>query len=382
MNQKDYLTNKNFCPMPWTGLMYNFDGNIKNCIRSAGTIGNIQDNTIEEITNGSKNNNTKFQMANNVPGSHCSPCYNLEEEKNKFDIISDRIFYLRELKQVPMETYQHTDTFDLHTVDVRWTNLCNFSCVYCGPEFSSKWAKELRTTIKVPEDYKKEKFKEYIFDHAAQLKHVYLAGGEPLLMKENLELLQRLLVENPKVNLRINTNLSKVDTPIFDLICKFKNVHWIVSIETTDEEYEYIRHGGSWHDFIDNLNIIQKFNHKISFNMLYFLLNYKSLFKCIDFLKGLGFHNNSFIVGALIAPEYFDVRHLPEAVLTEIKNELQIRINEMPGFLLENGYKNLLSWVNSSKNKNLSLAFQMIKQLDQRRGLDSRTIFKDLYYYE
>jgi len=69
-------------------------------------------------------------------------------------------------------------------------------------------------------------------------------------------------------------------------------------------------------------------------------------------------------------------------VLTEIKNELQIRINEMPGFLLENGYKNLLSWVNSSKNKNLSLAFQMIKQLDQRRGLDSRTIFKDLYYYE
>jgi len=79
--------------------------------------------------------------------------------------------------------YDQPTQFDLHTVDVRWTNLCNFACVYCGPEFSSKWESDLEFPIVRPGVDRKEKFKNYIFEHAAQLKHVYLAGGEPLLMK-------------------------------------------------------------------------------------------------------------------------------------------------------------------------------------------------------
>jgi sulfatase maturation enzyme AslB (radical SAM superfamily) len=368
--------------MPWTGLMYNFDGNVKNCIRSAGPIGNIRHNSIEEILNGSKNIETRNNMINNRPGSYCSPCYTLEQEKNKFDIISDRVFYLRELKQIPLELYQQPTNFDLHTVDVRWSNLCNFACVYCGPDFSSKWASELGIKIPVPTDQQTQKFKKYILDGTKKLKHVYLAGGEPLLMKENLELLEKLYKDNPEVNLRINTNLSKVDTKIFELICKFKNVHWTVSVETIEEEYEYIRYGGTWQDFVDNLHMIKNLNHKISFNMLHFLLNYQSIFVCIDYLKGIGFHNNSFIAGALTSPEYLDVRHLPDDVLNKIKNTLQERINKSPGFLLENSYKNLELYLNKPINKDLSQSFNIIKQLDQRRSLNSRNIFQELYQYE
>jgi MoaA/NifB/PqqE/SkfB family radical SAM enzyme len=382
MDSKEYLTNRNFCPMPWTGLMYNFDGNVKNCIRSAGPIGNIQNDSIDNIVNGITNTQTRSNMLGNQPGPNCSPCYILEQEKNKFDIISDRVFYLRELKQVPLDLYQQSNKFDLHTVDVRWSNLCNFACVYCGPEFSSKWENELDINITVPTDQQRQEFKEYILDSTKKLKHVYLAGGEPLLMKENLELLDKLYKDNPEVNLRINTNLSKVDTKIFDLICKFKNVHWTVSVETIEDEYEYIRYGGKWQDFVENLTTIKSLNHKISFNMLHFLLNYQSIFTCIDYLKGIGFHNNSFIAGALTNPEYFDVRHLPNDVLSEVKNTLQERINKSPGFLLENSYKNLALYLNKPINKNLPRSFDIIKQLDQRRSLSSRKIFKELYRHE
>jgi hypothetical protein len=139
-------------------------------------------------------------------------------------------------------------------------------------------------------------------------------------MKENLKLLQEL---NPDVNLRINTNLSKVDTGVFDAVCQFKNVHWTVSAETIKDEFEYIRFGGKWQDFLDNLNIIRQLNHKISFNMLWFLLNYQSMFDCVDYLKILGFHNNSFIIGPLIGPDYLNIRHLPQNVLNSVKNKLQ-----------------------------------------------------------
>jgi uncharacterized Fe-S cluster-containing radical SAM superfamily protein len=379
MTPKGYLTNKHFCPMPWTGIMYNFDGNIKNCIRSSAPIGNIQEKPIEQIVNSVQNIRTRFDMIINEPGTRCSSCYELEKEKNSFNIISDRVFYLKELKTVPLDTYRQPNTFDLHTVDVRWTNLCNFSCVYCGPEFSSKWENELGVTIDRPQDINQQAFKDYVFEHVSQLKHVYLAGGEPLLMKENLEFLQLLKEKNPNVNLRINTNLSKVDTRIFELVCEFKNVHWIISVETIEDEYEYIRYGGKWDDFLDNLKIIQATGHKISFNMLYFLLNYRSIFNCIDLLKSLGFHNNSFIVGALTEPAYLNVRHLPDNVLELAKEEIISRINEKPDFLLENGLQNILKYIDMPFKKDLSNSYKKLEELDKRRNLDSKKIFKDLY---
>ena len=378
MTPKDILTNKHFCPMPWTGLMYNFDGEVKNCIRSdsaTGRLGNIKDNTIEEILLGPINVTKQINITNNKPAAGCNTCYDLEHGKEGFDIISDRIFYIREFKKTPLDTYR-TDNFDLQTIDVRWTNLCNFACVYCGPDFSSKWANELNVIKATPTEQQQKDFTEYIYRHAKNLKHVYLAGGEPLLMKENLELLQKL---NPDVNLRINTNLSKVDTGVFDAVCGFKNVHWTVSAETIEDEFEYIRFGGRWQDFLDNLNTIRKLDHKISFNMLWFLLNYDSVFGYVDYLKGLGFHNNSFIIGALLTPEYLNIRHLPQNMLNLLKTKLESKIDDRPGYLLEDSYRNMLHYIEQPIEKNLTTSFEKLAVMDQRRGVDSSKIFTELY---
>ena len=374
MTPRDMLTNPSFCPIPWSGLMYNFDGAVKNCIRSAGPLGNIKDQSIEQILVGN-NQSRQQQIVDQQPVETCQTCYDLERGKKGFDHISDRIFYIRELKNTPVDTYQ-VGNFDLQTVDVRWTNLCNFACVYCGPEFSSRWSEELKIRRAVPDQQQLTDFKNYIYDHAGQLKHVYLAGGEPLLMKENLTLLEKL---DPNVNIRINTNLSKVDTRVFEEVCKFPNVHWTVSVETQAKEFEYIRHGGSWPDFLDNLAVIKQLDHKISFNMLHFLLNYNSIFDCVDFLKAQGFHNNSFIIGALLTPEYLNIRHLPEDVLNSVKSKLQDRIDQTPGYLLEDSYRNMLHYIDTPFEKNIKQSIDRLSELDQRRGVDSKATFKDLY---
>ena len=378
MTPKDMLTNRTFCPMPWTGLMYNFDGKVKNCIRSAGPIGDLKHDNIQDIVLGSTNVSAQQNIVGNQPVATCHTCYDLEGNKSGFNIISDRIFYIRELKKVPTDTYQ-AGNFDLQTVDVRWTNLCNFACVYCGSDFSSKWAAELNEYLDTPTAIQKQQFKNYIFENAHKLKHVYLAGGEPLLMKENEELLDLLKSTNPGVNLRINTNLSKVDTRVFDKICEFEHVHWTVSVETIEEEFEYIRHGGRWVDFLDNLNTIRKLDHRISFNMLHFLLNYQSVFGCVDFLKNLGFHNNSYIIGAMAEPLYLNIRHLPDTVLNSVRDTLQNKINQHPGYLLEDSYRNMLAYLITPFEKNLKQSFADLSVLDQRRGLNSRDIFKELY---
>ncbi len=364
--------------MPWTGLMYNTDGRVKNCIRSAGFVGNIKDNTIQEILAGPQNLENQKRMLENRPANHCYPCYDLEQKKTGFDIISDRIFYIRELKQVSLDTYK-VGQHELKTIDVRWSNLCNFGCVYCTPIFSSRWAEELGQPITKPNNQQLELFKSYIFEHAANLKHVYLAGGEPLLMRENLELLDLLYKVNPEVNIRVNTNLSKTNTKVFDSICKFENVHWTVSVETCAEQFEYIRFGGKWNDFLENLMVIKNLDHKISFNMLWFLLNFDSIFECVDVLKSLGFHNNSFVIGALITPEYLNIRHLPDHVLQLLKTTLEEKILAKPGYLLEDSYQNMLHYIKQPFEKDLAGSFHELNKLDQRRNQDSSKIFTELY---
>jgi len=359
--------------------MYNFDGTVKNCIRNQTPIGNLKDNSITEILQGEVNLTTKHNMTYNKPGPTCGVCYDLEQGKNSFDIISDRVFYLKELKDVDLNTYKSIDAFDLRTIDIRWNNTCNFACVYCSPEFSSKWATELNVKFQEVPRFHFQNMKKYVFDHAEQLRHVYMAGGEPLLMKENLELLEILQEKNPQVNLRINTNLSKTETRVFEKICEFPNVHWTVSIDEMDAEFEYVRYGSSWRDFLDNLSQITKLNHKISFNMLHHLLNYRSIFDTVRFLQGLGYHNNSFVIGPLLEPNHLNVRHLPNSMLQSVELELQEWINQKPGYLLENSLVNMLQYIKTPMEKNIKHCLDEIAKIDQRRNLNSRVVFPELY---
>lgn len=377
MNPKEYLTNKKFCPIPWTGFMYNSNGDIMNCIRSQLPIGNLQDKSIHDIL--AENTKIKQNMLEHKDGPGCYVCYNLEKNKKSYDIVSDRVFYLKELKEVDNTLYDNLNNFDLHKIDIRWSNVCNHACVYCSSDYSSKWANELKIKVSEPPKERIEELKQFVFDNAHKLKHVYLAGGEPLLMKENLELLNILQERNPNVNIRVNTNLSKTGTNVFEKITEFKNVHWTVSLDTIEKQFEYIRYGGVWNDFLDNLKIISKLDHKISFNMLWYAMNYKSIFTTVDYLKELGYHNNSFIIGPLINPSWQDVRHLPKNILSELKEKLIYKIAKSPGYLLEDSYRNMLQWLNTPIKQNFSQLISKLKEIDNRRNIDSEVIFPELY---
>ena len=378
MDDKKYLTNKAFCPIPWTGVYYNV-GHVRNCTRKLEPIGNLFDNSIYEIINGETNQKVKENMLSETPEPTCHECYELERGKNSYDIISDRIYYLKELKTVPKELYDDKSNHKLYQTDVRWSTGCNHACVYCGPDFSTMWAKELNVSIKKPPQERLDEFKEWIFDNAKDLKQVYMAGGEPLLMKENLELLRLLEKENPDVTIRVNTNLSKTETRVFEKLLEFKNVHWTISVETMEEEFEYIRYGGNWKNFVENLLKIQQLDHKITFNMLWTALNPWSLFDCIEYLQNHGYHNNGFVIGPVYSPEWIEIRNLPEKTINELKVLLQHKIDQNPGYLLQDSYRNLLKHINLPWEKKTDLLIEALSELDQRRGIDSRKVFPRVY---
>ena len=207
--------------------------------------------------------------------------------------------------------------------------------------------------------------------------NVYLAGGEPLLMKQNLELLDRLKQHNPGCTIRVNTNLNKTDTGIFEKLCEFKNVHWIVSCEAVGDEYEYIRHHGNWQNFSTNLDHIRTLEPTISFNMLHTILNYQSILDCVEHLKGKGFNDNSFIMGPLFGPLYFSVRHLPQTVLDDTIRKFEDRITDAKDNL-KNGLENCVDYMKAPHTKNIQLFEYFINRLDKRRKQDWRKTFPRL----
>jgi MoaA/NifB/PqqE/SkfB family radical SAM enzyme len=372
------LLQKNFCAIPWTGFELEPNGDVKNCIISTDIIGNIRSQDIKTIIQG---NPLRKQMSNGEYPSNCNGCYLQEKHRaQNFESISSRIYYTKELANViSKDLFNNDKNFELRHIDLRWSNACNQACVYCAPEYSSKWAQE--KGIKIPKNKDSiEKIKKYVYHNIKNLKNVYLAGGEPLLMKENKEFLQQLYKENPTVTLRVNTNLNKTETGVFDEVLKFKNVHWTVSAESIEDEYEYVRHHGKWDDFLTNLDIIKKLNHRITFNMLYFVLNHKSIFSTVDYFKKLGFHNNSFVIGPLYKPLWLNVLNLPEHILDACKVELKNQIDSKPGFLLQNSWENILSYLTDTKfYANIELTKQEIKKMDLRRNIDSKKVFPKLY---
>jgi MoaA/NifB/PqqE/SkfB family radical SAM enzyme len=373
------LLDKNFCIIPWTGFELEPDGQVKNCIISTEKIGNTHKDQIENILQ--NNLQIKQDMLDGKYPSNCEGCYLQEKHRTKdFDSISSRLYYAKEVGPfLSKNLLDNKNNFELRHIDLRWSNACNQACVYCGPEYSSKWATELKEKVS-QNQIALDQVKNYVFSNVKNLTNVYLAGGEPLLIKQNQELLDLLYKENPEVTIRVNTNLSKTNTKIFDQLCQFKNVHWTISVETIEHEYEYVRYHGNWQDFLNNLKIIKKLSHKISFNMLYFILNYKSLFDCVEYFQKQGFHNNSFVIGPLHLPLYLSVLNLPKHIIEELIGILKNKINDHPGFLLENSYQNLLQHLTETEfYANIDNTQKKLKKMDQRRNIDSSKVFPKLY---
>ena len=213
-----------------------------------------------------------------------------------------------------------------------------------------------------------------------QIEHVYLAGGEPLLIKENNSLLEKLHVINPNVDIRINTNLSIINNTTYNLLKKFTNVHWTVSVDNIAEEFEYVRYGGKWDIFVENLKQLMKDFSTINFNLVWFILNYKSIFDCVDFLIDLGFHENTFIIIPLETPDYLNVLNLPEDKIFELKDIIRTKLQKYnSSFALHNSLSLMLNTLEKSYSKNMYQLGSFLDQIDQRRQLNSRKLFPDLH---
>lgn len=313
-----------FCPLPWIHQFVQIDG-IKMCCNSNKTL----NTSIEEFKNSNYIVNIRNQIKQGVVPEECQSCILLEQQGQESTRTRALIDY---------PTYKSTNIQDnLEYLDLRYSNLCNFKCRSCSSTFSSSIEKEniIHNIRNHRFDYRHE-YKKILADlkqNIHTIKRINFTGGEPLLIKENEEIL-KLLIDNNRtdVEILITTNASVFNEKLLKLFSNFKNIHWTISLDAISDAAEYIRNGTKWNNVKTNIDKIISLNQSVAFNCT--LTTYSCLFlsSLVEFIGNIktnkttqpielwfGFCNSPREINPLNMPAEFKDR-----VMLEINRSLDI----------------------------------------------------------
>lgn len=447
---KEVTGSDSFCVLPWIHLATRPNGDMRICCvaNASGadsgdyTVGLVKkengepanfgkDLPVEAFNNDYMKSVRKTMLAGEVPAS-CLKCY--EEEQQ--GIASKRIWetgtwYLNEqldIQELIKETEEDgTVPYKLRYLDLRLGHTCNLKCIMCSPHDSSQWVPEHKKVyplfhsplIKKQMDWTPSQFNNYwhenplfweqVFEQIPNIRQLYFAGGEPLLIKEHKRLLQEIIDRGyaDQISLRYNTNGLLINEEIISVWQQFKKVKVGFSLDGMEQKGHYIRYPLDWETVERNLRLLDSAPDNIQTNIAFAvqILNIKHVpdfikwkvrsdFKKINFDKnaaGQTMGGGLMGVHLLWIPTWLSLRVLPE----QDKKEIRQMFAELQTWLWDNythdnefwetnpyGWKRwegILDWMDAEDHTNLLPDFrEYITTMDRQRGTDFKSTFPEL----
>ena len=367
---------KTFCVLPWIHFATRPNGDMRLCCNAnssgAGTdheIGLVKNETGRPANFGRETpmsawNNEYMKdvrltmLEGKIPAS-CAKCH--KEEFN--GVASKRIWETGtwvedgiDLPELIKQTEEDgTVPESLVYLDLRLGHTCNLKCIMCSPHDSSMWvadhkkvypifqAKELKEQMAWNSDtfdnywYENPDFWKEMYAQIPNLKQVYFAGGEPLLIKEHKLFLEEIIRQGyaDKILVRYNTNGLLVNDEIIELWKKFKKVKVGFSIDAVGDRNYYIRYPSDWDTIERNLRKLDNTpdNIQVSIATAIQILNIKHLpalakWKIQQNFKKVNFENVTGGIEAgggivnmhlLYIPTFLSIRCLPEYDKEEVR---------------------------------------------------------------
>lgn len=407
-DQWEKLTkSETFCMLPWIHMHAFPDGRAYPCCLSDywHPVGDLRKHTMEEVWNQDAYKTMRKNMLENKSCKECVKCYE-QEKHGAFSMRNDSNrnygHLINEINQTELDG-THPE-FKIRYWDVRFSNLCNFSCRSCGPIFSSNWYNDhVKLYNRKPDVLGREMSRveytagdedamlEQMLPHIPYLEQVYFAGGEPLIMKEHYFMLEKLIEhEKTEVRIQYNTNFSELrykDKHVFDYWKKFKNVSVGASLDASGARGELIRKGTNWAQVEKNRDRMLKEVPHVDFYV-------SATVSIMNVLHVLAFHREwvkmgfidakDFNINICQSPDWYRIDILPE----KFKNEVVLPAYEEHIAWLEpqdtlkratTGFKSLISLMKSNNSSDKwQLFVDQTKKLDEVRNENFWNVFPEL----
>lgn len=256
-----------FCPLPWTSVATKNDGCFRVCCHanvsdrrglltdSEEKVLNAKNHNISAVRNSRVLKEVRSKMMRGEWPEACSRC----QREESVGLRSKRQYAHERIKLNVNSTQSGTtvdgeisiEEFPLRDLDLRFGNKCNLKCRMCGPSDSSSWYtdyEKLHGRFYQPPSslnwYENEDFWDDLQRNSSSLEHIYIVGGEPLLIEKHYEFLEYLISENRSLSivLEYNTNLTLLPEKVLNLWTRFKEVRIGVSVDAWGPLNNYIRH--------------------------------------------------------------------------------------------------------------------------------------------
>lgn len=334
------------CPLPWLNLSMDVNGSSRPCCKfaqpsadSAYQLTNLRDGGLEQVWNGEAMQRLRRDFRAGEQPGECSSCWNEESA----GIPSFRQTYLAHRGISTPPDYDDVTPDHPAALDLKLTNACNLKCRICGPVASSLWLREeLSISGDHPDPYlvdNKDYFRANKITHDADnlatfrrwlphLDHLELTGGEPMLSRENREILELIVAEGrpDRMTLLLTTNAAVVDERILELLPAFAKVVLTLSIDDIGPRFEYERAPGRWPDteaIVDRYAAMASSRLQVSINCSVSPFNVWYLPELVEWLAGRpgleGVHLNLNLVHY---PRHYCIQVLPRPLKDAVARRL------------------------------------------------------------
>ena len=389
-----------WCPIPWNFQAVRSNGDLRVCCqanitknkgvlrKSDGSPYNAAADDLSEARNSDLMKIMRKNMFDGVWSNECGRCRAEEESGlvSRRNYEHDRWSLRKEdvIEHTATDGTIDTDKLPVTYYDLRFGNLCNLACRMCGPQDSTGWYDDWNKLYDVEwfndthgreQMFKQngkwvsnsygwhdsDSFWKQIEANAGNVQHVYMAGGEPLLIERHYEFLERCIENGAAASMLIeyNTNMTTMPSRVINLWKNFKMIQLGASIDGYGKVLEYQRYPAEWSKVWRNIQKVDAEVDSINAWFAYTVTAYNVL-HMPEFMKwklsesGLTKFNNTNrrpIVTHHVAhnPPYLNIRVLPAA----FKELVVERFNEFHNWVISQGYSDQIIAQSDSIRKSI-----------------------------
>lgn len=297
------------CNAPFKHMYFKSDGKIGACCRNdVDLFGLISDGSLSDLWGSNSIEKLRDNIKNyNLKGG-CNFC-NTQLEASNFNAFEGRLY--DDILPVKTKKYPSEITFEI-------SNQCNLECIMCDGNYSSS-IRMNREKLPPVENHYKADLLNIIEEGIPYLKVVRFLGGEPFLISQYIDIIERVISINPHCKIYIQTNGTILNNRVKKIIAH-KNVHLSISIDSLQKDtYETIRKNASYNRLMEHVLYFiesqKKYKNTININFCVMTNNWK---EATDMLSFCNSNNFTLTYIPVEFPRYLSLRALNESALNEI----------------------------------------------------------------
>ena len=377
-----------FCVLPWISLEASPIGTVRPCCLAIDEIeddnGNkykLANTSLVEIQNSRAMKTLREDFLAGKKPQSCRRCWN-EERAGR---TSKRMHTLDRLKHMVDANVSWTsDAMPLMFLDLKLGNICNLKCRICGSWSSSQFAAEEIKFNRSEETRgsfayqmlkdgawprESAEFWNDLDKHLDDIRYIEFTGGEPFMIKEHFQLLQKLVDTGraAQVEIHYNTNGTQYPEEGETIWKHFKHVEIALSIDDVEHRFEYQRSNAVWTDVVANMERFRQLRSRNSNITLQACctINVFNVYYLETVANWLIQQQFDFIYWNMMHDAYyFSISTLPELAKSEITKQLTTA--DVPASILSE-FVSAADFMNRGNSLDGQLLRMNILDLDRKR---------------